>query len=120
MVSEKQYLSKIFLPIIVGMAYLFLYLPITVMLIFSFNDSRFTIRWSGFSLRWYEKFLSSPEVLSAIQTSLIVAISTTLLSLLLGTCFVVAGRWARYRLLPHIFYTNILIPAKNTSAATIR
>ena len=110
MVSQKQYMTKIFLPILVGMAYLFLYLPISVMLFFSFNNSRFTIRWAGFSLRWYEKFLSSPEVLSAIQTSLIVAVATTILSLLIGTCFVVAGRWARYRLLPHIFYTNILIP----------
>ncbi len=110
MVENRKYFSKLLLPVVVGIAYLFLYLPICIMLLFSFNDSNFSVKWAGFSLRWYKKLFTSPEILAALQTSLIVALVTTFLSVLIGTCFVVAARWGRYRLLLNIFYTNILLP----------
>ena len=110
MVETKQYITRYCLPIVVAIAYLFLYLPIIVLVLFSFNDASFSINWVGFSLRWYAKLINSPEILNSLKTSLVVAFSTTILSLLIGTCFVVANRWGRSRLLSNIFYTNILLP----------
>ena len=110
MVENKRFFLKFFNPIVVCFAYLFLYLPIVVLVLFSFNDSSLSVEWVGFSLRWYRKIANSPEILSALKTSLIVAFSTTTLSVIIGTCFVVASRWGGVSFISNLFYTNILIP----------
>lgn len=71
----------------------FLYVPILLLVVFSFNSSRLNIRWEGFSTQWYEALLSNQALLSAFQNSLIVAGATTVLSTLLGTL----GAWMLYR-----------------------
>jgi len=110
MVENKQFFWNFLNPIVVCLAYLFLYLPIFVLVIFSFNDASFSIEWVGFSLRWYEKLIHSKEILEALKTSVIVALVTTFLSLFLGTCFVVASKWWRSSFLTSLFYSNILLP----------
>ncbi|MDX2081219.1 MAG: ABC transporter permease subunit [Terrimicrobiaceae bacterium] len=71
----------------------FLYIPIALLVVFSFNSSRLNIRWEGFSLRWYEALLSNKVLLTAFQNSLIVATATTVLATVLGTI----GAWMLYR-----------------------
>ncbi len=110
MVENRQYFGKFILPIVVAIAYLFLYLPIIVLVLFSFNKSNLSVAWGGFSLQWYEKLISSPEILNALQASLVVALSTTFLSLLIGTCFIVASRWGKSSFFSNLFYVNILLP----------
>ncbi|MFA5306332.1 MAG: ABC transporter permease [Candidatus Babeliales bacterium] len=110
MIENRQFFLKFFNPLIVGVAYLFLYLPIFVLVIFSFNDASFSIEWVGFSLRWYKKLIHSVEIINALKTSIFVAITTTFLSLLIGTCFVVATKWWRSNFLANLFYSNILLP----------
>lgn len=61
--------------------FLFLYIPIMVLIIFSFNDGLFPAPWAGFSLNWYKELFSSSEVWAAFGNSLLVAMSATLLSL---------------------------------------
>ena len=64
---------------------LFLYLPIVVLALFSFNDSPVTtFPLSGFALGWYEKFLANDGIQRAIMNSLIVAASATALTVVLG------------------------------------
>jgi spermidine/putrescine transport system permease protein len=83
---------------------------------FSFNNSRYSVAWEGFSLRWYARLFSSPEILDALKVSLIVAISSTILSVLIATCFVIAGRWWRAKVGGHswlsyaLFYPNVVLP----------
>lgn len=110
MVEQKKYFFNVINPLIVCAAYLFLYMPIFVLVIFSFNDALFAVQWSGFSLRWYQKLFYSTEIFDALGTSLIVALATTFLSLLIGTCFVVASKWWRTSVLPTLFYSNVLLP----------
>lgn len=110
MVENKAYFFRFLNPIIVCTAYLFLYLPIFVLVIFSFNDASFAVEWAGFSLRWYKKLIHSSEILDALKTSLIVACATTFLSVFIGTCFVVASKWWRSTMLVNLFYGNILLP----------
>src|SRR5258708_4744448 len=110
MVENKAYFFRFLNPVIVCVAYLFLYLPIFVLVIFSFNDASFAVEWTGFSLRWYKKLIHSSEILEALQTSLIVACVTTFLSVLIGACFVVASKWWKSTMLVNLFYGNILLP----------
>jgi len=110
MVENKKFFVKFIHPVFVCITYLFLYLPISILVLFSFNDSPVSIKWVGFSLRWYKKLIQSPEIIDALRTSLIVAFSATFLSILLGTCFVLANRWWKSSFLTNLFYTNVLLP----------
>jgi spermidine/putrescine transport system permease protein len=65
--------------------YAFLYLPIVIMVVLSFDDSRFAVSWQGFTLRWYEALFSDELLQSALLNSLIVAIVAVTISTLMGT-----------------------------------
>jgi spermidine/putrescine transport system permease protein len=110
MVKEEKLLAKFLTPLIVGLAYLFLYLPVLVLVIFSFNDSIISIKWAGFTLKWYEKLFDSPEIWNSLKVSLIVAFSATSLSILLGTMLVLSSRWWKNNLFNNLFYINIILP----------
>ncbi|HEY1110096.1 MAG TPA: ABC transporter permease [Opitutaceae bacterium] len=74
---------------------LFLYLPIAVLVAYSFNTSRLNILWEGFTLKWYEQVWANEPMMRAAKNSLIVASLTTVLAVALGTL----GAWLlnRYR-----------------------
>ena len=110
MVENRRFFFRLVHPVFVMLAYLFLYLPVVVLAIFSFNDSEVSARWVGFTLRWYKELLKNTDLLESLQVSVIVAISATFLSVLLGTCFVLASRWWKTPFLFNIFYPNILLP----------
>jgi spermidine/putrescine transport system permease protein len=65
--------------------YVFLYLPIAVLILFSFSASRYATVWGGFSLEWYSHLLHNPELAQALANSLVIALMTALLSTVLGT-----------------------------------
>jgi len=65
--------------------YFFLYLPILVLIAFSFNASRFSVAWERFTLEWYLKLIQDPLVLDALKNSIIVAIPAMILSTIIGT-----------------------------------
>jgi spermidine/putrescine transport system permease protein len=76
-----------------GLVFVFFYLPIAIMILFSFNQSKLNIVWTGFTLDWYAALWRDSALVRSLQNSLIVATATTLLSVLLGT----AGGWLLYR-----------------------
>jgi spermidine/putrescine transport system permease protein len=76
-----------------GIIFAFLYIPILLLVIFSFNSSKLNIRWEGFSTKWYEALWQNQTLLHAFKNSLIVASFTTVLATLLGTI----GAWMLYR-----------------------
>jgi spermidine/putrescine transport system permease protein len=110
MVEERYFLSKIMHPLLVCLVYLFLYLPIVLLAVFSFNDSQFPVEWTGFSLRWYKALWYNPEVLDAAKNSLIIGIASTVMSVTFGIAFVFASKWWRSQWWFNIFYANILLP----------
>lgn len=65
--------------------YIFLYLPILLLVVFSFNTERINAVWSGFTLSWYIKLWHDTEVLHSIKNSIFVGIISTLFSTILGT-----------------------------------
>lgn len=72
---------------------LFLYLPIAILVAYSFNDSKLNVVWEGFTLRWYGELLHNRPLLAALENSLVVAAWSTVISVLLGT----AGAWLLHR-----------------------
>src|SRR5437868_2859595 len=87
--------GKIGLSLTPWLGYLFLWLPIVVLIVFSFNISRTNAVWQGFTLDWYkillsgqfgtERRLSTEALLQALSNSLYVAVIATILSTILGT-----------------------------------
>jgi spermidine/putrescine transport system permease protein len=65
--------------------YAFLFAPIVVLVIFSFNDSRRTFVWHGFTLDWYPQLLANSDLLDSLQTSLIVATIAVVVATILGS-----------------------------------
>ncbi len=72
---------------------LFFYLPIAILVAYSFNTSRLNIIWEGFTFSWYAAIWHDSVLLQSLNNSLIVAVITTILSVLLGT----GGAWLLYR-----------------------
>ncbi|MDF1480686.1 ABC transporter permease [Extensimonas sp. H3M7-6] len=68
-----------------ALVYLFLYLPIVVLVVYSFNDSRMVTLWGGWTLRWYAETVHDEAVLSSLWLSLKVALATACASIVLGT-----------------------------------
>lgn len=75
--------------------YVFLYLPIVVLVVYSFNDSRMVTIWGGWTLKWYGAVVHDSEVISGLTLSLKVALATATTSVVLGT--LAAFALVRYR-----------------------
>src|SRR2546422_7651948 len=69
---------------------LFLYLPIAILIVFSFNASKLSARWQGFSLQWYATLFTDQALLAATVNSLIVATVSTVVAGVLGILTAVA------------------------------
>jgi spermidine/putrescine transport system permease protein len=103
------------LPLLVTIAVLFfLYLPIIILVVNSFNASRFGTGWQGFSMRWYARLLHEPEIWRAARNSLTIALGATALSVVFGTTAAFAlHRFARSRLQRFhygLVYTPLVVP----------
>ncbi len=81
----KSQASKRFGKIYSFLIYLFLYIPILVLIIFSFNESKLNATWTGFSLKWYKSLFNNYSIMEAMKSSLIVAFASTIISVILGT-----------------------------------
>lgn len=93
--------------------YSFLYAPILIMVVFSFNDSRLLAVWRGFSLRWYDSLIADPTVWAAFYNSIWVALLTTIVSMVLGTmtAFVMIRHSFRAKsVLDSSIYIPVVIP----------
>lgn len=113
MVIKKNYFwtQLTLLNFFVSFVYLFIYLPIIVLIVFSFNSVAFPYRWVSFSTMWYQQLFNSPEILQAFKNSLIVASCSVLLSLTLGLLWVFYGVQSKLdRRWTSIFYVNLMVP----------
>jgi spermidine/putrescine transport system permease protein len=77
--------------------YLFLYAPILVLVVFSFNRGRLTAEWEGLTLEWYAKLFDNPQVLASLRNSLIVACVSTAVCTVVGTAAALAFFRHRFR-----------------------
>lgn len=96
-----------------AVVFIFLYAPIIVLMIFSFNASRLNAVWQGFTLEWYAILLRDEMVHNAFKNSMIVAVSSTAISTVIGTITALALERFRFRLrttFDAVLYLPIIIP----------
>ena len=81
MKKKASWLSRICMALV----FLFLYAPIFVLIVFSFNDSQSRTVWNGFTLRWYVELLQDRQIMNALSTTLLVSLLATIIATAAGT-----------------------------------
>ena len=104
------------------LVYLFLYLPIVILVLYSFNESRQTALWTGFTFDWYTHLFHDELILRAVKNSLVVALITTAITTVAGT--MVALALARFDFLGKpatqaALYLPVIVPEVVIGAALV-
>src|SRR5271170_4263580 len=99
--------------LISGFLYLFLYAPIAVVIVFSFNAAKHGGPWTGFTTDWYARLLDSPDKLDAARNTLVLGVTSTLIATVLGT--MLGYGLSRYwfpgkKLFAWLMYVPVVIP----------
>jgi len=92
---------------------LLMHLPVLVLVVFSFNASKFAVDWTGFTLHWYARLLQREDIVHALGNSLIVGSVATLIAVTLGTLIALAIARHRFRgrtLYEGLMYVPIVTP----------
>ena len=109
--KQKNSLAKVLSLLCIALVYLFLYVPLVILLVFSFNTASFPSPWQGFTWDWYVELFQTQHLWQAFLNSLIVAFSATLLSLLMGIFLIFYySHGGRIRSFLTLFYGNLIIP----------
>jgi spermidine/putrescine transport system permease protein len=74
----------------VGLILFFLYAPIIILIVLSFNSSKSRARWGGFTLHWYKELFKNESIMNALYTTLIIAFLSALLATIIGTAAAIA------------------------------
>ncbi len=90
--------------------YAFLYVPLAIVVLFSFNDSRLSAEWVGFTFDWYRKLAADDAMLAAARNSLLIALTASLIATVLGTMAGIAMHRYRIRGLPFLVLTPVAMP----------
>ncbi len=90
---------RILKKIYVALIFLFLYAPIATLIVLSFNASKTRSKWGGFTVKWYVSLLQNEEILSALGTTLLIALLSSLIATLIGliSCIAMMGMKRRSR-----------------------
>lgn len=104
-----KWLSKSY----VGLVMTFLYAPILVLIVFSFNQSKSRGAWKGFTLSWYQKLFTNELIINALVNTLIIAVISSIVATLIGTMAAIGivnmKRWTR-SVIMNITYMPIINP----------
>ena len=92
------------------LAYAFLYIPLAIVVIFSFNDSKLNAEWVGFTLDWYRRLAADESMLGAAFNSLSIALVASGAATVLGTMAGIAMHRFRSKLLPFLVFTPVAMP----------
>lgn len=101
-----------------GIIFAFLFAPIVVMLVYSFNASKSLSVYSGFSLRWYQELLSDRNTLLAVKNTLTLALAATAISTVMGTAAAVGINQLRNKWVRRVMNTVTDIPMTNPDIIT--
>lgn len=91
----------------------FLYIPILIMVIFSFNDSRVVSTWQGFTLRYYGELFANRDITMAFRNTLLVAVTSTIISTILGVVAALAlenRRFTGQKMMRGLIYLPLIMP----------
>ena len=113
MKKERRIGSRLFM----GLVFLFLYAPILLMIVFSFNDGNSNVVWHGFSLRWYEELFRDRAIIQSVYTTLLVSLIATVIATVAGT-FAAVGFYSMRRRTRSALMTVNNVPLTNADIVT--
>ena len=96
-----------------GILFFLMYLPIGVVVVFSFNEARLPVRFTGFSLKWYQELFQDRDLIQALKNSLILAVSSCGVSAVIGTLGAVGLsriHWKTKGVMEYISILPLMIP----------
>lgn len=111
--AKKEKRNRILGDIYAVLVYTVLYIPIAVMIAFSFNDQRYNYYWNGFTTEWYGKLLTNTALISSLWYSLLIAILSTLISVTIGTIGALGLKKYEFRgkkAINNMLYIPIIVP----------
>lgn len=79
--QKKSFVTSLYLSLV----YIFLYAPIIVLMVYSFNNSKSRGRWGGFTLKWYKKLFESEQIMRALYNTIIIAVLSAVIATIIGT-----------------------------------
>jgi spermidine/putrescine transport system permease protein len=88
----------------------FLYIPLIIVVVYSFNDSKLNAEWVGFTLAWYKTLFNNEEMLTAARNSLIIAATASVLATTLGTMAGLTIHRYKLKILPILAFTPVAMP----------
>ena len=103
--------------VLMALVFLFLYAPIIILIVFSFNAGTSSSVWKGFSLKWYESLLSNRLIMNSVYTTLMVSLLSTIAAAIAGT-FAAIGLYAMSRRRRAIVNSVNNIPMMNADIVT--
>lgn len=109
--NEKK--PSLLLRIYAVLAFAYIYIPIILLMAFSFNTQKLNIRWEGFTLHWYEVLFRDQEVMLAVRNTLVIAVVSTLVATVIGTFAALAlqrYRFPGYNVSESLLYIPVIIP----------
>ena len=110
-------IAKFFKRFYLGLVLLFLYMPILMLMVFSFNEGRTMSKWSGFSLQWYQELFNDPAIIDAIWVTVSIAILSSLIAVVIGTLAAIGIK--EYKRVSRSLVVNLTyIPMMNADIVT--
>ncbi len=108
---KKNWWIQISTLFIVSLSYLFLYIPLCILVIFSFNSKIFPAPWQNFTFSWYYQLFTAKELWASFLNSLIISTTSTFLSLFMGVFLIFfKTHGGKMRKTMPLFYGNLIIP----------
>ena len=107
--KNRTKLPNLYLAIIL----IFMYLPILIVIIYSFNENKLTAIWSGFSLKWYTELLKDKDLMEALKNSLILGVLSCFCAGVIGTIGAVGMARMNYKtkgIMEYVSMLPIMIP----------
>ncbi len=111
--KNNSFLNRLFMVLV----FVFLYAPIVLLIIFSFNAGKSNVVWQGFSLEWYGKLLNNRLIMQSVYTTLLVSLLATVIATMAGT-FAAIGFYAMRRKVREPLMTVNNIPMMNADIVT--
>lgn len=111
--ERKQHRNAILGNVYAVVIYALFYIPVVVMMIFSFNNQKYNYYWNGFTTKWYVKLFSNSTLLDALIYSLIIAVLATVISVFIGTVGALGLKKFEFKmkkLVNNMLYIPIIVP----------
>ena len=105
MVRSKNFFMKFYLALIIA----FLYIPIAVLVVLSFNDSRSRVVWGGFTLEWYKTLFHNSDVVAALQNTLTIGFGSALIATVIGVLVTGIALMLWFSRFTNLGYVSILL-----------